>query len=85
VNDVQDPFYIEPDDTLLELQHALVRAHQVLARAHPELDDTERPYWLPPPPASASSAIVILGLADLLGRAIEHYFQARDVGDPSPR
>lgn len=84
MNDSHDSS-IEPDDTLLELQHALSRASQALSRAHQELDDTERPYWLPPPPASTSAAVVLLGLADLLGRAIQHYFHARDVGDPPPR
>jgi hypothetical protein len=80
---MSDPFCIEPDDTLLELQFVLARAAQALAAAHPELADVERPYWLPPPPATTSSAVLVLGLADILGRAVEHYFRARDVSEPS--
>jgi hypothetical protein len=83
MNDIHDPFHIEPDDSLLDLQFTLMRAKQALVRAHPELGDAERPYWLPPPPACTSSASVLIGLADILGRAVEHYFHARDVGDTS--
>ncbi len=33
---MSDPFYIDPDDALLDLQ-------QALARVHPDLGDVERP------------------------------------------
>lgn len=81
---MSDPFYIEPDDALLDLQQALANAQRALVRTHPDLGDVERPYWLPPPPATTSTAVVILGLADILARAVDHYLHARDVGDPSP-
>ena len=81
---MSDPFYIDPDDALLDLQQALANARRALARVHPDLGDVERPYWLPPPLASTPTAVVILGLADILARAVDHYLLARDVGGPSP-
>ena len=50
--DVSDPFYIDPDDALLDLQQTIANARRALARVHPDLGDVERPYWLPPPLAS---------------------------------
>ncbi|HHH28564.1 MAG TPA: hypothetical protein ENK57_09485 [Polyangiaceae bacterium] len=81
---MSDPFYIDPDDALLDLQQTIANARRALARVHPDLGDVERPYWLPPPLASTSTAVVILGLADILARAVDHYLLARHVGGPSP-
>lgn len=79
MNDIHDPFYVDPDDALLDLQFTLARAKLALLRTHPQLDDVEHPHWLPPPPSCTSTAVVILGLADILGRAVGHYFHARDI------
>jgi hypothetical protein len=47
-------------------------AVRALVAAYPELDDPERPYWLPTSPA-APAAQCVLTHADALSRALTRY------------
>ena len=64
---------------LAALDHTLAVSVAVLAGAHPELGDSERPYWLGSPTRSLTIAKTLVRRTHGLQRAIRAYRRALEI------
>lgn len=75
----------DPELAAIEILDAVLDTTiRALIAAHPEITDSERPYWLTPPPPSCHAACSIVGRAARLRDRLADYRSAVDAESSAP-